>query len=69
MAFLSIRKNKRQANNSIGYLGTGFLRAVEVADLEARLENLQRKMEAEKPMRELLFPPIRPSSEALLGLA
>ena len=29
--------------NSISYLGAGFLRAVEVADLEARLEELERK--------------------------
>ena len=29
--------------NSISYLGAGFLRAVEVADLEARLEELERE--------------------------
>jgi len=29
--------------NSISYLGAGFLRAVEVADLQARLEELERE--------------------------
>ncbi len=29
--------------NSISYLGTGFLRAIEVADLQARLESLERE--------------------------
>ena len=29
--------------NSISYLGAGFLRAVEVADIEARLEALERE--------------------------
>ncbi len=31
--------------NSISYLGAGFLRAVEVADLQARLEELEREHE------------------------
>jgi hypothetical protein len=42
--------------NSISYLGTGFLRAVEVADLEARLENLQRMMELGNPVMEIAKP-------------
>ena len=29
--------------NSISYLGTGFLRAIEVADIQARLESLERE--------------------------
>ena len=29
--------------NSISYLGTGFLRAIEIADIEARLESLERE--------------------------
>ena len=29
--------------NSISYLGTGFLRAIEVADVQARLEELERE--------------------------
>jgi hypothetical protein len=29
--------------NSISYLGTGFLRAVELADIEARLAELERQ--------------------------
>jgi hypothetical protein len=28
--------------NSISYLGTGFLRAIEVADLQARMDELER---------------------------
>ncbi len=38
-----------RAANAIAYLGTGFLRALEVADLETRLENLERVMDAGKP--------------------
>jgi hypothetical protein len=29
--------------NSISYLGTGFLRAIEVADIQERLESLERE--------------------------
>ena len=29
--------------NSISYLGTGFLRAIEVADLQARIDELERE--------------------------
>ena len=30
--------------NSISYLGTGFLRAIEVADIESRLQALEREL-------------------------
>jgi hypothetical protein len=39
--------------NAIAYLGTGFLRALEIADLEARLANLERVMDAGKPRMEI----------------
>ena len=38
--------------NAIAYLGAGFLRALEVADLETRLANLERVMDAGKPGME-----------------
>jgi hypothetical protein len=31
--------------NSISYLGTGFLRALEVADIEPRIQEVERKLE------------------------
>jgi len=36
--------------NSISYLGAGFLRAVEVADIQARLEELERDNQAKLPV-------------------
>ena len=35
--------------NSISYLGAGFLRAVEMADIEARLMKLEREIPMEEP--------------------
>ena len=33
--------------NSISYLGTGFLRALEVSDLESRLQALESRTECD----------------------
>ena len=40
---LRIRKLDPKLANSINYLGTCFLRAIEVADIQARLESLVRQ--------------------------
>ena len=40
---LRIGKLDPKLANSISYLGTGFLRAIEIADIEARLESLERE--------------------------
>lgn len=39
--------------NALGYVGASYLRALEAADLETRLENLERVMDAGKPGMEI----------------
>jgi hypothetical protein len=42
--------------NSISYLGTGFLRAIEVADLQARVDELERAHQQAWPNCRYLKP-------------
>jgi hypothetical protein len=46
-SIIEIRTGKMDPKlaNSISYLGTGFLRALEVADIEPRIEELERELE------------------------
>lgn len=50
-AIVEIRLGKLDSRvaNSLAYLGAGFLRSVEIGDLETRLELLEAKSAADKP--------------------
>jgi hypothetical protein len=54
-SIIEIRTGKLDSKsaNAISYLGTGFLKALELADLEARVNDLKRVMDAGEPGMEI----------------
>lgn len=54
-SIIEIRTGKLDSKsaNAISYLGTGFLKALELADLEARVNYLKRVMDAGEPGMEI----------------
>jgi hypothetical protein len=54
-SIVEIRSGKMDPRiaNALGYLGASYLRALEAADLETRLANLERVMDAGKPGMEI----------------